>query len=51
MYGKVRGAGRQHLIARKRTNAFAPIVLELAGHYINLLVIQKLTSKSEFTGN
>ncbi len=42
MCGNVRGGG-QYLTARKNIDAFVPIVLELAGHCINLLVIQGLS--------
>ncbi len=38
MCGNV-GGGAQYLTAGKKIDAFAPIVLELAGRYINLLVI------------
>ncbi len=41
MYENV--SGGQRLTARKKMDAFAPIVLKLAGHYINLVVIQKFT--------
>ncbi len=41
MYGNVKGS--QYLTPRKNTDAFALIVSELAGHYINLQVIQKFT--------
>ncbi len=41
MYGNVRGD--EYLTAKKNADAFAPRVLELAGHYINSLVIQKFT--------
>ncbi len=35
--------GSQYLTSRKEKDAFAPIVSELAGQYINLQVIQKFT--------
>ncbi len=40
-----KGGGGQYLTPRKKTDAFAPIVLKLAGHYINLLVMQEFTAE------
>ncbi len=40
MYGNVR---ESILNTQKKTDAFVSIVSELAGQYINLLVIQKFT--------
>ncbi len=42
MYGNV-GVEGYYLTPRNKTDAYAPIVSEPAGYYINLRVIQKFT--------